>query len=209
MMADLATIFKAYDVRGVYPDEFDDDAAYRIGRAFARWIGAEKIVLGRDCRLSSPALSEAFVHGVVTSGLGIVDIGLATTDMVYFASGRLSLPGAMFTASHNPPRYNGLKLCRERAAPVGEESGLREIRALAEQETSRAAGSVAVATDQIEHRDMVEPYLEHVLSFADVERLAPLTVVADADNGMAGLVVPALFYRLPGKQVPHFWELDW
>src|SRR2546428_2341543 len=127
MTADLGVIFKAYDVRGIYPDEFDDGAAYRIGRAFARWIGAERIVLGRDCRLSSPALAQAFAHGVFTSGVGIVDIGLATTDMVYFASGCLSLPGAMFTASPNPPQYNGLKLCRPGAAPVGVEGGLPEV----------------------------------------------------------------------------------
>src|SRR5947209_13137949 len=163
---DLGTIFKAYDVRGVYPDEFDDDAAYRIGRAFARWIRAEKIVLGRDCRLSSPALSEAFVHGVVTSGLGIVDIGLATTDMVYFASGQLSLPGAMFTASHNPPHYNGLKLCRPGAAPVGEETGLRDVRDLAAGLNGASAATAAVGT--VERRDPLEDYLEHLLSFAGV-----------------------------------------
>ena len=205
---DLAKIFKAYDVRGIYPDQFDEDAAYRIGRAFARWIGAERIVLGRDCRLSSPALAEAFAHGVVTSGLAIVDIGLATTDMVYFTSGRLGLPGAMFTASHNPPQYNGLKLCRERAAPVGEESGLREIRALAERESPRPATSPAMATERMEHRDMIEPYIEHLLTFADASRMAPLTVVADAANGMAGLVVPVLFERLPAKLVPLYMELD-
>ncbi len=112
MAVDLSLIFKAYDVRGVYPEQFDEDAARRIGRAFARWVESPRIVLGRDCRLSSPALTEAFVSGVTAEGAGVVDIGLATTDMVYFASGRLSLPGAMFTASHNPPQYNGLKLCR-------------------------------------------------------------------------------------------------
>src|SRR5438128_5217998 len=112
MAVDLSLIFKAYDVRGVYPEQFDEDASRRIGRAFARWIGSDRIVLGRDCRLSSPALAEAFAHGVLTSGVGIVDVGLATTDMVYFSSGRLSLPGAMLTASHNPPQYNALKLCR-------------------------------------------------------------------------------------------------
>jgi phosphomannomutase len=128
--------------------------------------------------------------------------------MVYFTSGRLSLPGAMFTASHNPPQYNGLKLCRPGAAPVGEESGLREIRAMAEGESPRAASGPPLATERIEHRDMLEPYLEHLLTFADVKHLAPLTVVADAANGMAGLVVPDLFERLPAKLVPLFMELD-
>ena len=118
MPVDLTPIFKAYDVRGVYPEQFDEGASRRIGRAFARWVGADRVVLGRDCRLSSPALSDAFVDGVTAEGTGVVDLGLATTDLVYFASGRLSLPGAMFTASHNPPQYNGLKLCLPGAAPV-------------------------------------------------------------------------------------------
>src|SRR5438093_11465513 len=131
-MADWDTIFKAYDVRGVYPDQLDEEAAYRIGRAFASWSAAPRIVLGKDCRLSSPALSGAFSEGVTDAGADVLDIQLATTDMVYFASGRLSMPGAMFTASHNPPRYNGVKLFLAGAAPVGEETGLREVRRLAE-----------------------------------------------------------------------------
>jgi phosphomannomutase len=206
MTADFGAIFKAYDVRGVYPDEFDDDAAYRIGSAFASWIGADRIVLGRDCRISSPALAEAFATGVTRSGASIVDIGLATTDMVYFASGRLDLPGAMFTASHNPPRYNGLKLCRRRAAPVGEESGLREIRAMAEGEPGR--GTEGAGPGHVEHRDMRGDYVEHVLSFVDAAELGPLTVVADAANGMGGLVIPEIFERLPATLVPLYMELD-
>ena len=163
MPADLRRIFKAYDVRGVYPEEFDEEAAHRIGRALARWVGAERVVLGRDCRPSSPALAEAFTRGVTSEGVGVVDIGLATTDMVYFASGRLLLPGAMFTASHNPPRYNGLKLCRERAAPIGEASGLEEIRKLAEGELP----SPAAAAGSVERQDLLEQYLEHLLAFVD------------------------------------------
>src|SRR5262249_4434255 len=107
MPGDLGSIFKAYDVRGVYPSQLDEDAAYRIGRAFTSWAGASAIVLGKDCRSSSPALAAAFADGVMAGGTDVVDIGLSTTDMVYFASGRLSMPGAMFTASHNPPDYNG------------------------------------------------------------------------------------------------------
>ncbi len=205
MPAELRPIFKAYDVRGLYPEEFDEDAAYRIGRAFAGWVAADRVVLGRDCRLSSPALAEAFTRGVTAEGVGVVDIGLATTDMVYFGSGRMSLPGAMFTASHNPPRYNGLKLCRERAAPIGEASGLEEIRELAEGEHPSPAGP----SGSVDRHDLVEEYLEHLLTFIDLDSLAPLTVVADAANGMAGLVVPAMFERLPGaKLVPLFMELD-
>ena len=204
-VAGLAPIFKAYDVRGVYPDEIDEDAARRIGHAFARWSRARAIVLGRDCRISSPSLAAAFTDGVIGAGSDIVDIGLATTDMLYFASGALSLPGAMFTASHNPPSYNGLKLCREAAAPVGEDSGLLEVRDLAE-----GVGSTPSSERRgtVSSRDMVEAYVEHVLSFVDADRLAPLTVVADAANGMAGLVLPAVFERLPMKLVGLYLELD-
>jgi phosphomannomutase len=207
MATDLRPIFKAYDVRGVYPDQLDEDAATRIGRAFAEWSGAERLVLGRDCRLSSPALSAAFADGVTAAGVGIDDIGLATTDMVYFASGRLDLPGVMFTASHNPPSYNGIKVCRERAAPVSEDTGLHEIRDRAE---SYADDMPAPATSRgsVKEVDFLDRYLEHVLSFADLERFAPLTVAADAANGMAGLVVPRLFERLPAKLVPLFMDLD-
>jgi phosphomannomutase len=206
MPADLSLIFKAYDVRGVYPEQFDEDAAVRIGRAFARWVDADRIVLGRDCRLSSPSLSEAFAGGVTREGTGILDIGLATTDMVYFASGRLSLPGAMFTASHNPPQYNGLKLCRPGAAPIGEETGLADIRDLAD--GLDASGGATGATGSIAHTDLREDFLDHLLSFADLETFAPLTVAADAANGMAGLVVPALFERLPASLVPLYMDLD-
>jgi len=204
-VAGLAPIFKAYDVRGVYPDEIDEDAARRIGDAFARWTGARAVALGRDCRTSSPSLAAAFTDGVNAAGADVVDIGLATTDMLYFASGVLSLPGAMFTASHNPPAYNGLKLCREGAAPVGEDSGLFEVRDLAER-----AGPAAPAGERgtVTTRDMLEAYVEHVLSFVDADRLAPLTVVADAANGMAGLVLPAVFERLPMKLVGLYLELD-
>jgi phosphomannomutase len=206
MAVDLSLIFKAYDVRGVYPEQFDEDAARRIGRAFARWIGADRIVLGRDCRLSSPSLSEAFVDGVLAEGTGVVDLGLATTDLVYFASGRFDLPGAMFTASHNPAQYNGLKLCRPGAAPVGEETGLRDVRDLAA--GLNGAGAPTAAAGTVEHRDLLEEYLEHLLSFADVGSFRPLTVAADAANGMAGLVVPRLFERLPATLVPLYMELD-
>ncbi|HXY71509.1 MAG TPA: phosphomannomutase/phosphoglucomutase [Actinomycetota bacterium] len=204
-MADLSLIFKAYDIRGVYPEQFDEDAARRIGRAFARWVGAERIVLGRDCRLSSPSLAEAFVAGVTAEGAGVVDIGLSTTDMVYFASGRLSLPGAMFTASHNPPEYNGLKLCKPGAAPVGEETGLRDVRELA---VGMNGSPATAATGSVEHRDLVEEYLDHLCSFADLDTFAPLVVAADAANGMAGLVVPRLFERLPATLVPLYMDLD-
>jgi phosphomannomutase len=205
MPADWGAIFKAYDVRGIYPDQLDEEAAYRIGWAFASWASAPSIVLGKDCRLSSPALSGAFSKGVTDAGIDVVDIGLATTDMVYFASGRLSMPGAMFTASHNPPRYNGVKLCLAGAAPVGEETGLVEVRRLAERNGSSRARP---ARGTVRSQDMLDEYIEHLLSFADVSSFDELIVVADAANGMAGLVLPPLFERLPCKLVPLYMELD-
>ncbi len=202
-MTSLPPIFKAYDIRGIYPEQLDEGAARRIGAAFAEFTGSGRIVMGRDARLSSPALSAAFAEGVTRMGRDVVDIGLATTDMLYFASGRLGLPGAMFTASHNPPEWNGIKLCRAGAAPVGEDSGLDEVRALAEREPSPTGES-----GRLTSRDMLEEYVEHVLTFVAAERMAPLTVVADAANGMAGLVLPAVFERLPVKLVGMYLELD-
>ncbi len=202
-MKTLAPIFKAYDVRGIYPDQLDEDVARRVGAAFVEFTGAPRIVLGIDCRLSSPALADAFAEGVTGRGGDVVDIGLATTDMLYFASGRLGFPGAMFTASHNPPQWNGLKLCREGAAPVGEDSGLMEVRDLAERDMAASDSPGRRVA-----RDMLEEYLNHVLSFVAPDRMAPLTVVADAANGMAGLVLPAIFERLPMKLVGLYLELD-
>jgi phosphomannomutase len=199
----LERIFKAYDVRGLYPDELNEDVARRIGAAVAEFTRGPAVVLGRDCRLSSPPLAAAFTEGVTGRGVNVVDIGYATTDMLYFASGVLELPGAMFTASHNPPAYNGLKLCRAGAAPIGEDSGLMDVRDLAATELPPVQGRGTVET-----RAMLDPFVEHVLTFVDPGAMAPLTVVADAANGMAGLVLPALFDRLPVKLVGLYLELD-
>jgi phosphomannomutase len=201
----LGPIFKAYDVRGTYPDQLDEDVARRIGTAFARFTDASTIVLGRDCRLSSPSLAAAFAEGVTGRGADVIDLGLATTDMLYFASGKLEVPGAMFTASHNPPQWNGVKLCRAGAAPVGEDSGLTEVRDLAER---GADAPPAAAVGRVTRRDTVQEYVDHVLGFVDPVRMAPLTVVADTANGMGGLVLPAIFERLPMKLVGLYLELD-
>ncbi len=200
---DLDRIFKAYDVRGVVPDELDADVARRIGAAFAAWSGARRIILGRDCRLSSPELAAALAEGATAAGVDVVDLGLASTDLLYFASGKLDLPGVMLTASHNPKQYNGLKFCLAGAKPVGEDTGLREIRALVEsgQEMAGSSGSV-------EQRDMLDEYVEHVLRFVDAASMRPLVVVADTANGMGGLVVPAVFERLPIKLHHLYAELD-
>jgi phosphomannomutase len=200
----LAPIFKAYDVRGTFPEQIDEEVARRVGDAFVVYTRAPRIVLGRDSRLSSPALAAAFAEGATARGADVIDIGLATTDMLYFASGSLDVPGAMFTASHNPPQWNGVKLCRAGAAPVGEDSGLMEVRDLAE----RHEPPSAAAAGRVTKHDMVEEYVEHVLGFVDARRMSPLTVVADTANGMGGLVLPAIFERLPVKLVGLYLELD-
>jgi phosphomannomutase len=190
---DLSRIFKAYDVRGVVPEELDPAIARRIGAAFASWSGAQEIVLGRDARLSSPDLAEALIEGAGSLGVDVVDLGLVSTDLLYFASGSLDRAGVMITASHNPKEYNGLKFCLPGAKPVGEESGLAEIRALVE----KGDEILGTGHGRVSRRDLLDAYVEHVLSFVDVPRMRPLTVAVDTANGMGGLVVPAVMARLP------------
>jgi len=201
---DLGSIFKAYDVRGVVPDQLDEEVARRVGAAFAEWAAAPSIAVGRDARPSSPSLAASFAEGATSRGVDVVDLGLVSTDLLYFASGDLQVPGTVITASHNPPQYNGLKFCLAGAAPVGEETGLREIRAIAEADGLPPAGG----RGRVEHRDMLDRYVEHVLGFVDVDRMAPLTVAADTANGMGGLVVPAVMERLPVKLIGLYLELD-
>jgi phosphomannomutase len=204
MPRDLDRIFKAYDVRGVVPDDLDVALCRRIGAAFAQWSGARAILLGRDCRLSSPELAHAIAEGATSRGVDVVDLGLASTDLLYFASGSQDLPGVMLTASHNPKEYNGLKFCLAGARPVGEESGLRDIRAIVE----APALEPAERPGTVERRDLLDAYVEHVLGFADVEAMRPLVVVADTANGMGGLVVPAVMRRLPVTLHHLYPELD-
>ncbi|CAN5671546.1 phosphomannomutase/phosphoglucomutase [soil metagenome] len=204
MPGDLDRIFKAYDIRGVVPDDLDADLARAIGGAFALWSRASSIVVGRDCRLSSPELAAAIAEGATSQGADVVDLGLASTDLLYSASGSLDMPGVMLTASHNPKQYNGMKLCLAGARPVGEESGLGDVRAIVEQgplPPAERRGAVA-------RRDLLEAYVEHVLTFVDVEAMRPLTIVADTANGMGGLVVPAVMDRLPVTLHHLFPELD-
>jgi phosphomannomutase len=204
MPRDLDRIFKAYDVRGVVPDDLDADLARRIGAAFAEWSGAPALVLGRDCRLSSPELAAAIAEGATSRGADVVDLGLASTDLLYFASGLEDLPGIMLTASHNPKQYNGLKFCLAGARPVGEDTGLRDIRHLVE----AGAQTPVAAPGRVRPRDLLEAYVDHVLTFVDVEAMRPLTVVADTANGMGGLVVPAVMARLPIQLHHLFPDLD-
>ena len=209
-MRDLSTIVKAYDVRGIVPDELDADVARALGGAFADVIGSPgvPVVVGRDMRASSRPLAEAFAAGVTARGLDVVDIGLASTDGVYFASGRLDAPGAMFTASHNPARYNGVKLCRRGAAPVGQDTGLGEIRARAEALLAGVPTLLAGRTGEVTTRDVLPDYAAHLRTLVDVSAMRPLRVVVDAGNGMAGHTVPAVFAGLPLAVVALYFELD-
>ncbi|MGH2681031.1 MAG: phosphomannomutase/phosphoglucomutase, partial [Actinomycetota bacterium] len=201
---DLSRVFKAYDVRGVVPDELDVDTVRRIGAAFATWSGASEILVARDCRLSSPDLAAALTEGATSRGVDVVDLGLASTDLLYFASGSLDRPGIMITASHNPKEYNGLKFCLAGAKPVGEESGLREIRGLTEQ----GDAVLGTARGSVRQRDVLDAYVDHVLTFTDVTRIRPLTVAIDTANGMGGLVVPPVFDGLPFELTILYPELD-
>jgi phosphomannomutase len=204
--ATLESIFKAYDVRGTVPDQIDASLARSIGGAFVRVVDATIVVVGHDMRPSSPDLAGAFAEGAAAAGADVVLIGLAATDQLYFASGHLGHPGAMFTASHNPAQYNGIKLCRTHAQPVGMDTGLAEIR------DAVAAGETLSAPipGTVTQRDVLEAYAAHLLSLAPV-RGRRLKVVVDAGNGMAGLTAPAVFERLGADQVelvPMYFELD-
>ncbi|MGH4024207.1 MAG: phosphomannomutase/phosphoglucomutase [Pseudonocardiaceae bacterium] len=206
-MPDLSAIVKAYDIRGVVGEQLDSGVVRDIGAAFADLVsapvGPEAVVVGYDMRDSSPGLADAFAEGVNSRGIDVVSIGLASTDMLYFASGRLGLPGAMFTASHNPARYNGIKLCRAEAAPVGQDSGLEEIRSAVERGIEPGPGGGGRT-----ERDMLTDYAEYLHSLVDLSGIRPLRVVVDAGNGMGGHTVPAVFGGLPLTVVPLYFELD-
>ena len=212
-MASLSTVFKAYDIRGIVPDELNALQFRAIGVAVARFTGAPTILIARDMRESGVELSEAFALGVRSEGADVVDLGLASTDLLYFAAGSLDAPGAMFTASHNPARYNGLKLCMSGARPIGRDTGLAEIQATAEQLLDAWATTGPPEPDPatlgtLEHRSVLDAYADHVRSFVDTSVLRPLTVAADTANGMGGLVAPKVFEGLPFDVDILFPELD-
>ncbi|MEO5653158.1 MAG: phosphomannomutase/phosphoglucomutase [Marmoricola sp.] len=201
--ASLGKTFKAYDVRGTVPDQIDDDLARRVGNAFVAVTGAASVVVGYDMRPSSPGMAQAFAEGAALAGADVTVIGLASTDELYFASGRLERPGAMFTASHNPARYNGIKMCRAFAAPIGMETGLADIR------DHVAAGELQVAARPglVDEQDLLADYATHLLSLAPVAGRR-LKVVVDAGNGMAGLTAPAVLGQVDVEVEPLFFELD-
>lgn len=192
-MPNLDAIVKAYDIRGTVPDQFDESVAQALGVAFVQHTKASSVVVAHDMRPSGPSLVAAFEAGVTSCGASVVNLGLASTDLLYYASGSMNVPGAMFTASHNPAQYNGIKLCSAGARSIGIDSGLSEVRELA-----RAALKSTVVGDpsKVTRRNLLAEFSDHVLSFVDVGSLRPLRVVADTANGMGGLVVPAVFDRL-------------
>ncbi|MCQ9130035.1 phosphomannomutase/phosphoglucomutase [Streptomyces hilarionis] len=208
MAADLSQIVKAYDVRGVVPDQWDESLAELFGAAFAQVTDAEAIVVGHDMRPSSPGLSNAFARGAAALGVHVTRIGLCSTDQLYYASGALNLPGAMFTASHNPARYNGIKLCRAGAAPVGQDTGLTQIRELVEKWSQTGGPEPASRPGTVSEADTLKDYAAHLRALVDLTSLRPLKVVVDAGNGMGGHTVPTVLDGLPLSVVPLYFELD-
>jgi phosphomannomutase len=200
---DLSNIIKAYDVRGIVPDEFDEEIATRIGAAFAAFVDSDEVILGTDCRVSSPAISEALIDGITSQGVSIRRIGQIPTDMLYYASGALSLPGVVVTASHNPAQYNGLKFCQPGAAPIGSETGLQDIRRMAE-----SGLAPTDATGIVVSEDVVDGYLDHVIAVTRASGISGLTVVADGGNGMAGVVLPQVFDRIDAELIGLYLEPD-
>ncbi|MEV5433569.1 phosphomannomutase/phosphoglucomutase [Streptomyces sp. NPDC052701] len=208
MAADLSQVVKAYDVRGVVPDQWDESLAELFGAAFVQVTGASAVVTGHDMRPSSPGLARAFARGATARGADVTEIGLCSTDQLYYASGALGLPGAMFTASHNPARYNGIKMCRAGAAPVGQDTGLAEIRDLVERWSGSGAPAPAANPGTVTRRDTLDDYAAHLRSLVDLTAIRPLKVVVDAGNGMGGHTVPTVFGGLPLDLVPLYFELD-
>ena len=223
LVTDLSQIIKAYDVRGTYPDQINEDLAHSVGIAFVKVLGIAttdggpgSVVVGHDMRPSGPDLVASFAEGVREMGCDVINIGLASTDGLYFASGHLNLPGAMFTASHNPAQYNGIKLCRAGAAPVGQDSGLRDIAAMIEAGLATANGSDSGGSPlgNIVYQDLLPEYAGYLRKLVPIEKIRPLTIVVDAGNGMGGFTVPAVLETaaglpaLPLTVIPMYFELD-
>jgi phosphomannomutase len=208
-VSDLSLIVKAYDVRGTVPDQLNETVAEALGTAFAETVGGDRVVVARDMRESGVGLVAAFVRGVTATGTSVVDTGLGSTDLLYFASGSLDLPGVMFTASHNPARYNGMKMCRAGARPIGQDSGLAEIRNRAQAILDGAAPSPVSERGDVEQRDLLSDYAAYLRTLVDLSGIRPLKVVVDAGNGMAGYTVPEVLGKgLPLTVVPLYFELD-
>jgi phosphomannomutase len=208
MSEEIPDIFKAYDIRGLVDDELSPDFAFAVGLAFARFLEIERepstVIIGEDMRPSSPELAEAFSAGVTSNGTNVMRIGLASTDMLYFAAGSKNLPGAMFTASHNPAAYNGIKLCLSGARPIGKETGLLTI-----ENFVRNGMPIAMRPPGTEtHEDLLTAYADHLHKLVSFKGNRPLKIVIDAGNGMAGFTAPAIFERLGAEIIPLYFELD-
>ncbi len=198
-------IFAAYDVRGIYPTEVNEEAAYRFGRALVLYLKPAQVAVGRDMRVSSPALAEALIRGITDQGADAIDLGLTTTDELYFAVGKFNYPaGVMITASHNPKQYNGFKTCREQAIALSSATGLNDIRDL----VLKGDFPRPEDTGRVIRRDVTDDYINHALSFIDINKIKPLKIAADAGNGMAGMILPRVFQRLPCQLIPLYFELD-
>lgn len=204
-MTTPSAVFKAYDIRGTYPDQIDAALVRALGAAVARFCATPELLVARDMRESGVELTAAFAEGAATQGVAIIDLGMASTDFLYFAAGHLDRPGAMFTASHNPAQYNGVKLCFAGARPIGQDTGLAEIQALTEE---FMASPPAPATPMVTERNLLAEWVQHVHSFVDVDQLRPLKIVADTANGMGGLVVPLIMAGLPFEVDILYPELD-
>jgi phosphomannomutase len=208
MSEEFPDIFKAYDIRGLVDDELSPDFAFAVGLAFARFLELERepstVIIGEDMRPSSPELAEAFSAGVTSNGTDVIRIGLASTDMLYFAAGSKNLPGAMFTASHNPAAYNGIKLCLSGARPIGKETGLQTIEKFVRNGMPLAMRPVGNETNE----DLLQAYADHLHKLVSFKGNRPLKIVIDAGNGMAGLTAPAIFERLGAEIIPLYFELD-
>ena len=193
----LDDIVKAYDVRGTTPDQMNDEVAFALGVSFADFCATRTILVARDMRVTGESLAQSFARGVMSRGVDVIDLGLASTDLVYFAAGTLNAPGAMFTASHNPAQYNGIKFCLSGARPVGIDTGLAVIRDGAKKVLAGQLPAAVSALGSLSTRDMLDEFADHVVSFIDINSLKPMKIVADTANGMGGLIVPVVFDRLP------------
>jgi len=199
------SIFKAYDIRGTYPDQLNKEVARRIGRGLVAYLKPKSVVVGRDMRLSSPEVWEGLTRGITEGGADVVDIGLVSTDCLYFAVGMYGYDaGVMITASHNPPEYNGFKMCKKDAVPLSGEAGIDQIKELVLKNDFPPSPKLG----KVEKRDVDHAYVQHILSFVDQKKIKPFKIVIDAGNGMAGKIIPQLFSHLPCKLIPMFFELD-
>lgn len=198
------SIFKAYDIRGIYGTDLTEETAFKIGKAFVDFLECKKLVLGHDMRLSAPKLVNEFIKGANEQGCDVVNIGFVSTDTLYFASGKLDLPGVMFTASHNPPEWNGMKFCKEGASPINYDNGIKHM----EEKVKNDSFKQSETKGKVSEEDVLKDFVKHVRSFVDFENLSKLKIAVDAGNGMAGKIIPKIFENSNIEIVPLYFDLD-